>query len=278
MLIETRHISDYIDFLTSSGFTITLHGEMINDSDLMRYNFHQNPYCHFVKTVYGKWSECVCRQKKVIEKSKDGSFFGCCYAGVGEFIYPITREGSPAGFISVSGFLSDESLSRSEHFAKKNGIDACSVTSLAKKYLNRSIPKKELVDSAITPLVFMLEEYSKNIREYPSGENDLFYKVLHYVSENCHTKITMAHLAKKYNYSISTLSHMFSKKFGESLPSYIDSLRLGEAKWYLLHSKASITEIAQFLGYSSSHYFSTCFLKKTGYTPRDFRKLSSVKI
>ncbi len=271
MPIEPKFITDYIEFLTAQGFTITLHGKMVRGRELMKFNFHQNPYCHFVKSVYGKWEQCIRRHSKVFKKCENGSFFGCCYAGVGEYIYPVKKEDNVTGFISVSGFLCEESISKAIHFAKKNDINTESLTEMAKKYLSESIPEKEYVDSAIRPLVFMLEEHEKNTPSHLDGETELCYKILKYITENCHSKITMSDLSRKYNYSVSALSHMFSKKFGKSLPAYIDELRMSEAKWYLLHSDMSITEIAMFLGYSSSQYFTMCFKKRFGVTPKECR-------
>ncbi len=45
-----------------------------------------------------------------------------------------------------------------------------------------------------------------------------------------------------------------------------------EAEWYLIHSETSITEIALFLGYTSSNYFSSVFGKAHGISPREYRK------
>ncbi len=95
--------------------------------------------------------------------------------------------------------------------------------------------------------------------------------MLKYVTENCHQKVTMSDLSEHFNYSVSTLSHLFMKHSGKTLPEYIDHLRLEEGKWYLKNSRTKIVDIAHFLGYSSSNYFSSVFKQKTGMTPREYR-------
>lgn len=271
MLISSKKITAYIDFLKNSGYTVTLHGKMVNNSDFLEYNYHQNPYCHYIKTVYGKWSECIKRQYKIIEKCKDGSYFGCCYAGVGEFVYPVRSGEKIVGFVSVSGYISEISKAKAEHFALKNSISPSEISKLADRHLNKSLPEKAVVDSAIDPLVFMLEQYYEGSCDESGSNTQLYHQMLRYITENCHNKITMSDLSRKFHYSVSTLSHLFMKKSGKSLPEYVDDLRLGEAKWYLANSESSVAEIAQFLGYSSSNYFSAVFKKKCGITPKKYR-------
>ncbi len=269
MNILNENITAYIDLLSKNGLTVTLHGEGMGEN-FKFYNYHASPYCHYIKAVYGKLRRCVCHQERVLEGCKEGSFFGCCYAGVGEFIYPITANGRLIGFVSVSGYLAENSLPKAAHFADKYLLPEGEIISLLRENLNPEIPKKKDIDALITPLCFMLSNYFENLKP-TLPENKVFAEILGFVTENCHRKITMETLSKKFNYSISTISHMFSKNCGKSLPEYIDTLRLDEAKYYLRSGKAGISEIALFLGYSSSNYFSSVFKKKFGMTPKEYR-------
>ena len=106
MEIDRGDICRYLDFLRDEpGYCITLHGEPAEWPEFVRYNFHPNPYCHYVKTVCECWSECIARQRKVTAACRDVAFFGICYAGVGEYVYPLTADGVQIGFLSVSGYL-----------------------------------------------------------------------------------------------------------------------------------------------------------------------------
>lgn len=272
--IHSKTIIAYIEYLKSTGLTVTLHGGYISNSQFAEYNYHQNPYCHYVKNVYGKWTECVCKQAKVLEAAKKGSFFGCCYAGVGEFVYPVQVKDEVTCFVSVSGYKSALTPEKSRKFAVENALPEAEIANLTEKYLKDDLPEKELVDAVIEPLTFMLEAYFLKQQEDTSREDQLYHKILHFVTENCHSRITMKQLSEEFNYSVSTLSHLFLKNSGKSLPEFIDNLRLKEAKWYLANSSTSITEIALFLGYSSSNYFSSVFKLKYGLTPREYRKSS----
>lgn len=270
-MVTTSDISAYIDFLRKAGFTVTLHGKMVNNDVFLRYNYHQNPYCHYVKSVYHCWAECVKRHKKVLERCKQGAFCGCCYAGVGEFVYPVHYKEQIYGFISVSGYRFGATEGKAAHYALQHGIDPEQTSALARRFLNPDPPTFAEVDAVIRPLVVLLECYFQHLQEENGGSTTLYYKILRYVTENCHSKITMADLARRFHYSVSTISHLFSSSSGKSLPEYLDSLRMEEAKWYLSNSNMPVSEISRFLGYSSSNYFSSVFRKKCGMTPKKFR-------
>lgn len=270
-MVTASEIAAYIDFLRKAGFTVTLHGKMVNNDIFLRYNYHQNPYCHYVKSVYNSWGECVKRHKKVLEKCEEGAFCGCCYAGVGEFVYPVHHKDRIYGFISVSGYRLGATDAKAEHFARKNGIDPVQNAMLTHRFLDPDPPKFAEVDAVIRPLVVLLETYFQHLQEEDSASTTLYHKILRYVTENCHSKITMADLSREFHYSVSTISHLFSAASGKSLPEYLDSLRIEEAKWYLSNSDTPISEIARFLGYNSGNYFSSVFRKKCGVTPKKFR-------
>ncbi len=272
MIVTKRHITDYLDYLLSAGFTVTLHGRIVSEIEFLKYNYHQNPFCHTVKSVYSSWNTCICNQKKIFEKCKNGAFFGCCYAGMGEFIFPIKNSDCIIGFISVSGFMSADSAAKAAHLAKKLSVPKEEFLPLLERYLNPDTPPIEAVAAAINPLVFMLEAYAENDKKDRSSETHLYDKMLRYITENCHRSIKMSELAENFNYSVSTLSHLFKARCSKSLPEYICALRLQEAKEHLIHSDSSITEIAQFLGFNSGNYFSAVFKKKFGITPKKYRE------
>ena len=49
-------------------------------------------------------------------------------------------------------------------------------------------------------------------------------------------------------------------------------MRIEKAKAMLRETDVDVTDISSRLGFSSSQYFATVFLKTTGLTPRVFRK------
>lgn len=76
-----------------------------------------------------------------------------------------------------------------------------------------------------------------------------------------------AHLAVSEGH----LSREFKKHMGKSFSEFLIDLRLDEAKRLLRCSQMTIYEIAQRVGFSSQHYFSTQFKHKTGLAPSTYR-------
>ena len=267
-----NYIIDYLNFLYKYGLTVTLHGSISICEELVPYFTHQNPYCHFIKSLQNV-NICAFRQGKVYDRCRYGEFFGTCFAGVSEFVYPLSHKNNIVGFVSVGGYLSgtEESRKKVAHFSEKYHAELSTLEELQRQYLKKSIPDKKSIDALIHPLIFMLEAYYDDF-DLKRVEYDTVNRLmLNYISENYHNHITMQTLAEHLNFSVSSLSHIFKKNCAKSLPEYILSLRLNEAKTLLKESNTSIIEISSFLGFSSSNYFSTVFKKHFGITPRQYR-------
>ena len=277
MEIQIQDITGYIEYLIKEkGLYVTLHYDIACHQDLIKYNFHLSPYCRYIKTTCEQWDNCIKRQYKVIQKCAEGEFFGVCYAGVGEFVYPVNYKGTIVGFISVSGYLSDNEEKTAEKlkiFSKRNAISMEKLQRYRYEYLNKEIPKKCELDIFIHPLVLMLEVFYEkyNSNKELSEDNTLYRNVLQYITLNHTRKITMQELSEKFFYSVSTLSHMFEKNCKMSLNKYIETLRMEDAKWLLKNSEYSMTEISEILGFCNCAYFSSVFKENFGVTPKKYR-------
>jgi len=64
---------------------------------------------------------------------------------------------------------------------------------------------------------------------------------------------------------------LFRKFTGSSPIQYMNRFRISRAKEDLLHSRLTVTQIAEKYHFSSVHYFSRLFRQQTGQTPREFR-------
>ena len=63
---------------------------------------HDNPYCSLLKRTH--LSKCNFSKKTVIKRGKQEIYYGKCYAGVEEFVFPVTIENKVMTFVSVSGY------------------------------------------------------------------------------------------------------------------------------------------------------------------------------
>ena len=70
------------------------------------------------------------------------------------------------------------------------------------------------------------------------------------------------------------LSTVFSQESGVTLTSYINVCRMKKARQFLLEDSPSIQNVASLCGFSDSGYFSKCFRKYYGISPKNFVSLT----
>ena len=68
------------------------------------------------------------------------------------------------------------------------------------------------------------------------------------------------------------LNSLFKKTFHQSTIEYIGNRRLARARELLCFSQLSITQIAEYTGFKSVHYFSRVFKEKEGIPPGEYKK------
>ena len=91
---------------------------------------------------------------------------------------------------------------------------------------------------------------------------------LTYIDRNITTPISISQLARSIGYSPSYFSTIFKLHTGYIPSQYINLKRIDLAKKLMLTTKMNITEISEYLGFDSLHYFSRTFKKIVGLAPR----------
>lgn len=94
---------------------------------------------------------------------------------------------------------------------------------------------------------------------------------LDYIYSHIHYRITLQELSNYLNLSESYLSRLFKKEVGIPVSSYILNIKIEKAKNLLQYSEYTISDIANYLAFSSQSHFIQVFQKATGMTPRKYR-------
>lgn len=94
---------------------------------------------------------------------------------------------------------------------------------------------------------------------------------VNYIYSHLHTKITLENLVNEVHLSPAYLSRLFKSETGQTLSSYIAYQRIETAKRMLEFSNYTPGQIALILAYPSQSYFTECFRKATGVTPKKWR-------
>ncbi|MEE1075132.1 MAG: helix-turn-helix domain-containing protein [Acutalibacteraceae bacterium] len=275
-IYDITKIKDYILFLKKEcGLSVTLHTNgldtLILQSELISFNIHDNPYCVYIKTCSEAQKHCISRQCKVEKKVESGSFEGVCYAGVREYVYPISNGEAVVGFICVSGYKTAAPQSYIKRISEKYPLSQKKLNAIYAS-LKADVPSKEKVDTLVKPLCDMLELAYIKTKSAAVVKEKFTDKVIRFLKQYHTQNISIEDICRNFNCSRSHISHQFCKATGKTVREYLTSLRMEDAKLLLLNSELTVTEIAFSVGYGDSNYFSNIFKQKVGMSPRDYRK------
>lgn len=92
-----------------------------------------------------------------------------------------------------------------------------------------------------------------------------------YIRKYYHQKICIPDIAEALGVSESHLSRIFKKETGESIHKYSMHMRIERAENLLKYSEASLTEISEYLCFSSQSHFGKVFKVYKNMTPKQYR-------
>lgn len=121
----------------------------------------------------------------------------------------------------------------------------------------RRITQKEPTDPSI-----------KSIKK----ENDtiLYQRILLYMKEHLRSQLTLDQICQANLVGKSQLQKLFQKEQHCGVIHYFSYLKIEQAKQMIRQEQANFTEISDYLGYTSIHYFSRQFKAFTGMSPSEY--------
>jgi AraC-type DNA-binding domain-containing proteins len=135
----------------------------------------------------------------------------------------------------------------------------------------QQLATKETIDEVevwLTEIFDTIISYSENRKV---SDKKYIDKVLEYIHNNYKKDIDVNTMAQEIGISYSQLRRVFVEELGVNLVSYVNNLRIEEAKRVLVDSDKSIYDIALSLGYNNDQSFNRFFKKFEGITPGEFR-------
>jgi AraC-like DNA-binding protein len=160
--------------------------------------------------------------------------------------------------------------------AGQNGIPLELVSILARKYIAISEhirTTQELEDC----LREMMLDFTGAVHQYRLSESagDLASRCWGYICTHIYGPVRIADIAAYCGYSVSGLQHAYKEETGCSLGVMIRKEKRRRAEDLLLHTRLSVQEISDMLGYRSPSQFISFFKSETGKTPGAFRTHSA---
>ncbi len=119
------------------------------------------------------------------------------------------------------------------------------------------------------------EKFNSCHKEITETAEEKLNKVIEFIRENYTADISREGMASIVEMSPDFLSSVFNKKMGKRIDTYINELRIAEARCQLEETGKSITRIAFDIGYNDVRTFNRAFKTIVGMTPSEY--LNSLK-
>ena len=105
-----------------------------------------------------------------------------------------------------------------------------------------------------------------------STQQQAVFEAIRYMNEHITEKLSVTSIANHIGYSPSRFNNMFKELTNRTPHAYYISLKISEAKYMLLNTNKSISEISGALAFSKASKFNKAFKKECHMTPSQFRK------
>ncbi|MEY8356095.1 response regulator [Lachnospiraceae bacterium 54-53] len=148
-------------------------------------------------------------------------------------------------------------------------IDPHSVSSIMQNVLNSLFTLNELED-------YYLQFYLNIAKILKSNSvysmDDTIENMKIYIKRHYQNNLTIEFLSSLFYLNRSYCSHLFRERTGTTFVSYLNEIRLDNAKHLLLTTDKKMYQIAKNSGYDNTKYFFRIFKKYEHMTPEQFRK------
>lgn len=156
--------------------------------------------------------------------------------------------------------------------AEKGGVHPVFIHHLSGKF-SLLIERVSSLHQANTMLVQMLNEYCDMTHTHSTRSySPIVKKAIDYIQLYLDHPLTLQEIADAIHVNSTHLSKKFKEETGMNVIEYIQSLRIENAKLYLIRGKYSITEVAFMTGFNDANYFARVFRKITTLTPSQYIK------
>lgn len=130
-----------------------------------------------------------------------------------------------------------------------------------------------LINQHLSTLLTLLMSESWHPEDQKHGKKrESLLDVKKWIDQNYDQKITLESLSSRFFINKYYLSKSFKEQFGQSLSSYILSIRITKAKQLLRFTDKSVEEIGLECGLGAAHYFSQTFKNVEGVPPSKYRE------
>ena len=121
----------------------------------------------------------------------------------------------------------------------------------------------------------MLIDFCEQVERFrfPASLSPTVRSCTNFILQHLNEPLTSRDVIEFSAQSRSALSEQFKKQTGYTIGEYITRCKIDEAKTLLKYTDKPISEITNYLAFSSQPYFQNVFKKMTGFTPIQYRNI-----
>lgn len=124
-------------------------------------------------------------------------------------------------------------------------------------------------------MLILSETYCRESSAEVRAQNRQVTEIVRFMYRNIRRELTLEELTHEFGLSKSYLHALFSRHTGHSPMNFFIRLKMKEA-CTLLRSNLCVYEVALTLGYRDPFYFSRCFKKVVGVSPKEYKAGANV--
>ena len=167
-------------------------------------------------------------------------------------------------FITVSALITQAAV--------EGGLNVETALELFSSYIRQCEKTKEPQQTAQLLNKIALD-FATRVKEcqIPKNISSLTFNCIQFISSHINVAFTVSDMAERFQINRSYLSTVFKNEMGCTIRDYIVTRKIEVAKNLLGFTKMSISEIGNYLCFSSQAHFQTVFKNETGLTPNQYR-------
>ena len=272
---------DKIEKLMSHFYMVTGHQIALFDEKgrkITQYPFRGNVFCEVIKSVPEGQARCDHCDKQGIKMARASGHLTIynCHAGLIELCLPIKKskyDDEVLGFMMIGHLLRDHT---DIHYEWKDVCRKCEGI-LPEVHLSKDIFQtiKLVSQEYINALGNMLEACVRYIifeQLILQTQTGLWERLKTFIADHAKDSFSVDDIAAALSVSISSLRRCALENTGLTVGKLILQEKLKLACDYLQNTDIPISEVAAKSGISDYNYFFRIFKKRTGMSPRQFRK------
>ena len=153
------------------------------------------------------------------------------------------------------------------------GLDIETAYQLSDTYIQTSEKSNSIhaIEQLTTTAIFDFAKKVEDVR-LPKNLSPIIYEAIHFIRNRTNQNLRIEDIANHVHLSRSHLSRLFKKEVGKTVLDFINEAKIEEACLLLKNTDKPLSDISDFLGFSSQSYFQNVFKSYMGVTPRTYRQ------